>query len=645
MDLHTVPPPIDTAYTGSMPCNHNLFVPGRYPHNGTGISDSIINQQGDENHNPKWFYHQQEEVRNNTETLATVSRPPLHPIIGLLRYTNKEGKVATSQATSSPQTYQGSTYTRTNLKCPILRYCKSRIIPTIEECTDVGGFSGPSKGLGSIRNIAPGNNFRPHGMRQFADPNGLYGTNPKLGLCDPDRRNTHPVGVSLLQSGSKSVQPRDWKIQPIRPLNHSPRGASHDCRLGDGRKGTRYSARRSCPYARRQLGSDPLHQSGHSEGPKVITDRPRFLASGSLESIGRQLRLPPDPRQCDRGRSIENAARWYDQSSFLSRFLWENLSPSASHQYSWILSKILSGRPTASLLTPNTWLTWVKNLLDSQLASSTVASYVTTALNAAQLKGIDIRTFYPELHRLLSRLALRGRKLGNLKRRDAKGTNDDTRDAFDVPTLHRCLHHIQREHPDFQSNYRILSGMVMVLVALAVGARVSDLPLIELDSVRIQEDKASVDVPNVKVSHPHAKTLLKQKRVDEALPLLKTRRVELRETDSEFSVVKYLRVFLRAFGRNRRFLFSAKPASTHVMSPITVIDRLNLFLKMLDKKTTTHVFRTTNISLARPAGIPDAEIMKRCGWGEEGLLNRYQRRVNQPIRWDRDTAYEQVLGI
>jgi len=185
----------------------------------------------------------------------------------------------------------------------------------------------------------------------------------------------------------------------------------------------------------------------------------------------------------------------------------------------------------------------------------------------------------------------------------------------------------------------------MVLVALATGARISDLPLICIDTLSINQSSATIVVPNVKTSVPLAKHYLKAKRVHDALPLLKTRVLHLKASNSEFSVVKYLRLFIKKFGRNRKFLFSAKPTSMKIMSPITCSDRLGLFLTKLGKKTTSHVFRTTNISLARPAGIPDSYIMTRCGWEEEGLLDRYQRIVAQPVTFGKDVSYEDVLGI
>lgn len=283
--------------------------------------------------------------------------------------------------------------------------------------------------------------------------------------------------------------------------------------------------------------------------------------------------------------------------------------------------------------------------MDSNRAPSTIGSYVTTALNAAQLKGVDVKTFYPELYRLLNRLSLRTRKLGNLTRIARKGTTLDTRDAFDVKTLHQGLQEIQAEKPDFKKNYRVLSAIVMVLVALAAGARISDLPLISIDGLSFNQDSATIVVPNVKTSVPMAKRLIKQKKIDLALPLLKKRAIKLVETGSKFSVVKYLRLFVHSFGRNRRFLFSAKPSSQRMISPITLRNRLDLFLHKLKKKTTSHVFRTTNVSLARAAGIPDSVIMSRCGWGEEGLLDRYQRTVDQPLSYNQNTSYEDILGI
>ena len=275
------------------------------------------------------------------------------------------------------------------------------------------------------------------------------------------------------------------------------------------------------------------------------------------------------------------------------------------------------------------------------MPDSTIASNILSGINAAYIEGIDLKSFRPHLDRLLRKIAARRRKIGSESRRSKKNTEEDPRLPFDVPQFQSSLKKLL-DSPD-ASSFKTQMTIASVVLALSAGMRVSDVRAIPSDSVSIEPNRIVVRVPNVKCSSPDSKHLFQKDPVPGSRGF-RYRRIVYPKNQRRYSVYTVLKRFMESFPPTRSFLFSAFPWSTSPIAPKTLSERWATVLESLPSRS-DHIFRVANVSLARAAGIPDSEIMLRNDWGEEGLLDRYQRVVRSGLSWSILKNYDLCLGL
>lgn len=584
-----------------------------------------------------------QEVMSDSSSLSQILRFPFYPFDWPVLNPSTKGTEPPAPLTPVPQTPEGAPHFLSGFHSEILRARYP------ESCTTPSGFlhldryHGLEEGLEWVR-LNP--KFY---LCQFSNgcqpsyQNGVLLPPVAAQACATNGR--HTFGLGCIRSGPRSAASLpQWGAFPSQTwyVNYALRSNGHDTGTGlsitaPAEKASRYT----CAVTGRQPRMPSLLSPWNREGPGSFSARLLLLASGLRKRPSRYLPPHPVRDERDRGRYLK-AALWMESFDQYKSFYWNNLSEGTRNAYKSVLSDILGPLPNEYLLHPGVWHSWIANLDSRPIANASKASYLQSAPNAAYAVGADLASFFPEVQRLLTRMARKYRKMANSDRRSKKNTHADSRLPFSVPEFRLALDPLVQK--DWSVHYRDAVSVTSATLALAFGLRMSDVRRILYRDVRIAPSGISVTVPNWKSSS----VVVKQRWSSDPVslsPSLRRRSVFFHSSENPYSVYVLLSRFLSLHpSTTRTFLFSAYPWSDKMMSPLTLSKRWAKILSSLNSES-DHIFRVANVSLARSARVPDELIMTRCDWNEEGLLDRYQRVVPHFKLWSDVHDYNQVLGL
>lgn len=247
------------------------------------------------------------------------------------------------------------------------------------------------------------------------------------------------------------------------------------------------------------------------------------------------------------------------------------------------------------------------------------------AKSALFWEGIDLETSNPFLNKLIN-------KMSSALKRSSKSKAKENKRVFTYNEIFATLNSYYEKKWE-ENEFQTWQPLAMVLIALGTGCRISDIVRIKTKDIKCREKYVEIQVPNFKTSSAWEKSLPKEE--------YRTRIIRFEQTKNRFSIVRWLKKFMKKFGRSRKFLFATKQESDAKMNLIQARNALAEVHESFGNNP--HKFRHTHASVAAGAGIPRRIFRERVGWKGKNIDKNYIHLIDWPLKYAGN--YEKVLGL